>query len=233
MKTLAIIPARGGSKGIPRKNLRPLAGKPLIYYCINACLQSSMISEIVVSTDDDEIAMFANRFGADVLLRPESLSNDKVTLDPVITHAYKWSCINYDTSFDTVITVQPTSPLIQSDNLDNALLLFKNGFDTIISVVDDRHLSWKLDSGNAVPNYKARVNRQELPANFKETGAIIACKAHVLEKNQSRIGENIGLFEIEHERSFDIDSISEFQLCESLLSRKNIVFHIKGNSKIG
>ena len=87
IKCVAIIPARGGSKGIPRKNLRPRAGKPLIFYSINACIKAKGITDIVVTTDDDEIALFAVRFGAKVFMRDPKIATDLATLDPVIIDA--------------------------------------------------------------------------------------------------------------------------------------------------
>ncbi len=233
-KTIAIIPARGGSKGIPRKNLRPIAGKPLIYYSIHACVNAKNIDTVLVSTDDEEIALFASRFGAKVLMRPEDLANDAATLDPVIEHAADWAEKEYATKFDIILTVQPTSPLIKSNDINQALQMFENtSYDTVLSVVDDRHLCWTSKNGKIIPEYVERVNRQQLPTRFKETGAIIACKRGNIKTYQSRIGEDIGLFEVEQEKSFDIDTISDFSLCENLLLRKKIVFNIIGNSSIG
>jgi CMP-N-acetylneuraminic acid synthetase/spore coat polysaccharide biosynthesis predicted glycosyltransferase SpsG len=231
MNIVAVIPARGGSKGIPRKNLRPMAGNPLIFYSINACLNAKSISKVIVTTDDDEIALFASRFGAEVIMRPAELGADHITLDPVILHAVESSSFGDDV--DVVVTVQPTSPLITSDDIDGAMACFNDeSCDTVLSVVDDRHLCWALSNGKATPNYSERVNRQQLPSNYKETGAVIACRKSVL-KTGTRIGSSIQLHEVEHENSFDIDTLSDFYLCESLLGRKKIVFYVAGNSSIG
>jgi CMP-N-acetylneuraminic acid synthetase/spore coat polysaccharide biosynthesis predicted glycosyltransferase SpsG len=234
MKVIAIIPARGGSKSIPRKNLRPIAGKPLIYYSISACVSSSKVSTVVVSTDDEEIALFAERFGSSVLMRPDSLADDKTTLDPVIAHALEFYSAD-GSEWDVVLTVQPTSPLITASDIDNVLTYFEKDepCDSVISVVDDRHLTWGLEGKNPVPQYRERVNRQQLPVKFKETGAIIACRTNILRETGSRIGSRISLYEISHEKSFDIDTISDFFLCESLLQRKTITFVVTGNSKVG
>lgn len=231
MNIIAVIPARGGSKGIPRKNLRPMAGHPLIFYSIKACIEAKSISQVVVTTDDDEIALFATRFGAKVVMRPEELGADDITLDPVIQHAVE--NLEGGEVIDVVMTVQPTSPLITSEDIDDAMALFKNhACDTVLSVVDDRHLCWSIDNGKPSPEYSERVNRQQLPASFKETGAIIACRKEVLDSG-TRIGNSIQLYEVEHENSFDIDTLSDFYLCESLLGRKKIVFFVAGNSSIG
>ncbi|MGH8630308.1 MAG: cytidylyltransferase domain-containing protein, partial [Burkholderiales bacterium] len=112
INVLAVIPARGGSKGIPRKNLRPLAGKPLIWYAIQACLAVRPRMRVVVSTDDEEIALFAERFGAEVLQRSPALAGDEVTLDPVIVHVVQQSEERWRERYEVIVTVQPTSPLL-------------------------------------------------------------------------------------------------------------------------
>ncbi|OZG70494.1 hypothetical protein BTA51_25510 [Hahella sp. CCB-MM4] len=235
MSTLAIIPARGGSKGIPRKNLRPVNGKPLLFYSIQACLMAEEIDAVVVSTDDDEIALFAERFGAKALIRPQSLSGDEVTIDPVVIHATEQAELQQGTSYDFVITVQPTSPLIRSVELDEALLKLKQSdqSDSILSVVDDRHLCWTTDgTGKTIPEYEKRVNRQHLPARFKETGALIACRRNILDSG-TRIGNNILLYEMPPSRSFDIDSYTDLVLCEAVLRRKRIAFVVTGSKTTG
>lgn len=233
MNTVAIIPARGGSKGIPRKNLRPMAGKPLIYYSINACLQSSEITDVVVSTDDEEIALFAERFGADVIYRDEQLSNDLATIDPVIENAVKRYEEDKRKKYDVVITVQPTSPLVTDKEITNAVIQFKKEkVDTLMSVVDDRHLCWELKNSVPIPAYRERVNRQELPKKYKETGAVIICKRETLDSG-SRIGSSVSLFIMEHDKSHDIDTLSDFYLCESLLKSRYVLFVVAGNKNIG
>lgn len=234
MKTLVVIPARGGSKGIPRKSLRPLAGAPLISYAIKAALQAKGISAVVVTTDDDEMALFAKRFGAQVVQRGEDLSSDLITLDPVIIHAHKMMEERDGVSYDVVLTVQPTSPLITPDDIEKAIDFFEQGsdVDTVLSVVDDRHLRWENDNGKLKPAYQARVNRQLLPPMYRETGAVIACRRHVLATG-TRIGANVKLQEIPYERSFDIDSVYDWYVCENILKKKRIVFNVVGYPEVG
>lgn len=233
MRVVVVIPARGGSKGIPRKNLRPLAGKPLIYYAIQAAKNAKAVNDVYVSTDDEEIALFAERFGAKVVMRPPLLADDIATLDPTIKDAVeRIECI--DGIYDLVLTVQPTSPLINPLDISNCVEIFASNkeVDTVISVVDDRHLCWSVDNGKAVPVYQHRVNRQELPSNYRETGAVIACRRNVL-RNGSRIGKNVELLEIPHLRSFDIDTYADFYLCESMLLRRRLVFVVIGYPEVG
>lgn len=233
MNTIVVIPARGGSKGIPRKNLRPLAGMPMIYYAINASLKAKLVDRVVVTTDDDEIALFAERFGAISIRRPVSLANDVATLDPVIAHATKAAESELKESFNLVVTVQPTSPLVNSSDIDCVLSLFNDPtVDTALTVVEDRHLCWGFNGEVVVPKYSNRVNRQQLPENFKETGAVIACRRDQLSTG-TRIGKKVALHVVPNERSFDIDSFSDLYLCESILNRKRVVFTVIGRQDFG
>jgi len=233
MNVLAVIPARGGSKGIPRKNLRPLAGKPLMSYAIQACLDSRRISLLVVTTDDEEIALLGERLGAEIVRRPSELADDRTTLDPVIVHATAAAESQWNTRYDVVLTVQPTSPLLRGTDIDEALQRFEDdAIDTVLSVTDDRHLCWGIAGGIPVPRYSERVNRQWLPANFRETGSIIACRREQLERG-TRIGRRVELLVVHHERSVDIDSLSDLYHCESILSRRRIVFTVVGRAQLG
>lgn len=232
-KNIVIIPARGGSKGIPRKNLRPLGGFPLISYSIKAALQSVLTDIVVVTTDDEEIALLAERFGAFVITRPAHLADDKTTLDPVVKHAVEYCEQNFNVEYKNVATVQPTSPLIRYQDIDAIfLLLNEKNCDTAQTVVDDRHLSWGIENNKAFPLYIERVNRQSLPAQFKETGAVIACSRQQLALG-TRIGDVVELHEVPQNVSFDIDTFADLYLCEAMLSRKLIVFTVVGYADVG
>lgn len=233
MKNLIVIPARGGSKGIPRKNLRPLVGRPLIFYSIKSALNSGLKARVVVTTDDDEIALFSSRFGADVVLRGENLSSDNITLDPVIVDALIQCEKKYNESYKNIVTIQPTSPLVRANDIEGAVSLLESGqFNTVLSVVDDRHLCWTVEDENVFPTYTKRVNRQQLPPNYKETGAIIACTRTQIQSG-TRIGSDVGILEVPYESSFDIDSFADLYLCEALLMRKKIVFTVVGYPEVG
>lgn len=232
-KTLIIIPARGGSKTIPRKNLRPLNGKPLISYVIEACLNATTADRIVVSTEDNEISLFSKRFGADVLQRPHELSEDSVPIDPVVVHAVKSCEKKWKEKYNYIVTIQPTSPLLLGSDIDSVVSRLKDGkIDTIISVCEDKHLRWKIEDDEVIQAYDKRVNRQFLPDVYKETGAIIACKRSVIKAN-TRVGNKIALHIIEPSRSIDIDTYNDFWLCELILKKKKIVIAVSGNSTIG
>jgi len=233
LNILAVIPARGGSKGIPRKNIRLMCGKPLISYSIENALNSKFDLDVVVSTDDDEIERIALLYGAQVIKRPEELAQDNVTLDPVIYHALIKMEKRNNIIYDIVITMQPTSPLLKSSTLDNAIKYFiKNNFDTVISGINRPYLSWTEIEGKLVPLYKERLNRQYLPKNLIETGAFFITKRKFVKEN-SRLGANVSIYEVSENESIDIDSPKDWWVAEKYLSKKNILIRTDGYSEIG
>lgn len=231
---LVIIPARGGSKGIPRKNLRPLNGVPLIYYSINLALRSAFKPDVYVSTDDSEIAYFAEKFGANVHRRDKTLGGDLITLDPVIYEAYTSISNERNKKYDFVITLQPTSPLLSVNSLDQAIgqMVSSPEIETTLSAVNDTHLTWGKNETGFVPNYAARVNRQLLPPVYKETGGFFISRASIVTPT-SRIGKKISLFVVPTHEAIDIDSFEDWSLCEYFLNRKTIVFNVSGYHEIG
>ena len=234
-KILVVIPARGGSKGIPRKNIRLLNNKPLISYSIDIAKASQYVDDVVVTTDDSEIALIAEKFGASVIRRTGELAEDDVPLDPVIYDAMiQKEKLAFD-EYDIVITLQPTSPLLKPQTLDSAIEKFEDfGVDSVISVVDDRHLSWGYDENNQryFPNYIERVNRQYLPKSFKETGAILATRRSFVHEN-SRLGTNIDLVEVSREESVDIDNYDDWWIAENYLQKKRIAIVVNAYDEIG
>lgn len=233
MKILAVIPARGGSKGIPKKNIRLMNGKPLISYAINTARKSKYITDVFVSTDNNEIADISKKNGANIVFRGENLSSDLITLDPVIYHAMKQAEKISSCKYDVVVTLQPTSPLLTVDTLDEGIEYFINQkLDTVISVVNKPHLSWGKQDGELVPLYEKRKNRQELPAQYFETGAFVIAKSNCIREN-TRIGENMSVYEIPEQESIDIDDKNDWILAESLLKRKKIVFRVNGYIELG
>ena len=232
-KIIAIIPARGGSKGIPRKNIRLLAGKPLIAYTIEAASKSKYIDRAIVSTEDEEIAEISKLHSAEVIKRPNELGEDNVTLDPVIFHAVNSIEKKEDIKYDFVLTIQPTSPLLTTETLNKTIEIMLNGdYDTLISVKDETHLYWTKKDGGFIPIYKERKNRQNLDPIYKETGAILISKREsIIEDN--RIGDKIFLFEIPKEESIDIDTYQDWWIAENLLKKQTIVFRVDGDNEIG
>ena len=234
-KILVVIPARGGSKGIPRKNIRLLNRRPLISYPINIAKSSEYVDDIVVTTDDSEIASLSEKFGASVIMRSEELSGDDVPLDPVVYDAMvKKEKQTFD-EYDIVVTLQPTSPLLKPSTLDSAIEKFDDfAIDTVLSVVDDRHLSWGYDEKNQryFPNYIERKNRQFLPKDFRETGAIFITRRHFVHED-SRLGTNLELIELSRQESVDIDNYEGWWIAENYLIKRKVAFVVNAYDEIG
>jgi len=234
MNILVVIPARGGSKGIPRKNLRTLAGKPLIYYGIQTALKSKYSPDVYVSSDDDEILTISQKVGAKRLKRDASKAEDATTLDPVIYDAYIKIKAEEGKEYDLIITLQPTSPLLKTASFDAAIdvMLAKPSIDTVIAANDDTHLTWKKEGEKFLPNYKKRVNRQYLTPVFKETGGFLITRSNIISEN-NRIGENVELYLLDGGENIDIDTYEDWNLCEYYLKRKKILFVVSGYQEIG
>ena len=179
MSVAVVIPARGGSKGIPRKNMRLMNGKPLIAYAIENALASRYVDKVLVSSDSEEVLAFASQYDNVLALGRESrLAQDAVTLDPVVYDAI--SRCEADGLFDVVVTLQPTSPLLSVETLDAALEYFLSSeLDTLISVVNNPHLSWMEDSSG--PRFFRRTRNVSTANSFR---AIMSKR----ELSSSRVG---------------------------------------------
>tara|TARA_B110000003_G_scaffold274585_1_gene314906 strand:+ start:300 stop:1925 length:1626 start_codon:yes stop_codon:yes gene_type:complete len=234
MNILVVIPARGGSKGIPRKNLRLLGEKPLLYYSINNALQSRYNLDIFISSEDDEILNTACKFGAKIHKRDLNIADDETTLDPVIYDCYLHAKKVENKEYDLIITMQPTSPLLSTLSLDNAIseIMDNECIDTIIAAKDATHLSWRKENEQFIPNYTERVNRQYLTPEFTETGAFLITRNTIISEN-NRIGENVDLALLTEGEEIDIDTYEDWNLCEYYLKRKHILFVVTGNSIVG
>lgn len=232
---LVVIPARGGSKGIPRKNLRLLNNKPLISYAIETAKASQYVDDVVVTTDDSQIALIAEKFGASVVRRSKELATDEISLDPVIHDAMVQKEKQAFDEYDIIITLQPTSPLIQSETLDKAIEKFEDfSLDSVISVVDDRHLSWGYDEKNHryFPNYIERVDKRSLPKSFRETGAILATRRNFVHVD-SRLGTNIDIVEVSREESVNIENYEDWWIAENYLQKKRTAIVVNASDDIG
>lgn len=230
-RVIAIIPARGGSKGIPRKNIKPLHGRPLIAYAIRTALASSLVDRVLVSSDDEEILRAAERHGAAAYRRPPELADDSTPLDPVIEDAFKHEA----ESFDVVMTIQPTSPLLSPETLDAAIRTLVDGEKaSVLTLTDRTHLYWKEKDGAIVPDFAARVNRQYLPKTYGETGAIIGCTAEQLLSTGTRINPRSSSFVVTGAaESVDVDTYHDWQLAEAILGTRRYGINVIGNAKTG
>ena len=222
-RSLAIIPARGGSKGIPGKNLRELAGKPLIAWSILAARAAARVDRVVVSTDDEAIAEAARAYGAEVpFLRPAHLATDAAPTEPVMAHALDW----YEAageSFHNIILLQPTSPLRREGTIDAALARFEaEGADSLLGVCETHHFFWRRGAdgdAEALYDYRNRPRRQDIaPADrrYRETGSIYISRTEAFRDSGNRLSGKIIMFEMAEEESWELDSEADFQILEAL-----------------
>jgi spore coat polysaccharide biosynthesis predicted glycosyltransferase SpsG/CMP-N-acetylneuraminic acid synthetase len=209
-------------------------GKPLIFYSIDCAKKSIYNPDIFVSSDDDEILLLAKKFGALTHKRPASLSTDRVTLDPVVCEAYNSIIKNNDNNYTLVVTLQPTSPLLKTSSLDGAIskMMANPSIDTIISARLDTHLIWSKEGNNYIPKYEKRLNRQDLPPVYRETGGFMITRKGVL-STDTRIGKKVEVFPLTNGEEIDIDSYEDWNTCEFLMKRKKILFVVAGNNNIG
>lgn len=228
MKVLAVIPARAGSKGIPNKNIRIINGRPLIYYSIDNAKKSKYITDIIVSTDSEDVIMIAKQMGVNYKRRDAALSGDAITLDSVI-----YDAIPAGEQYDYIITMQPTSPTLRVETLDAAIeYAIKNDLDTVISAINAPHLTWGEKDGKKVPNYTERLNRQYLPACYSETGAFVISKQSIVTP-KTRIGEKVDVYEIPEDESQDIDNFSDLQSAALTLRNPKVAIYVNGNGARG
>jgi len=224
---IAVIPARGGSKGVPKKNIRLVCNKPLISYSINAALSSSYVTRIVVSTDDPDIASISEKCGAEVLMRPVELSGDTVSASDVVIHVGE-TLLKKGQIPDILIMLQPTSPLRTSGDIDNALQLFmENECDSVISVIKEEHPPlWclKIVDKYLEPMFgweNLKKTRQEFPESYKPNGAIFIASLKTLKEQDGFYCGKLLPYIMPPERSVDIDSEMDLTLAQFLLEVRN------------
>lgn len=231
-EVLALIPARGGSKGIPRKNIRDFAGAPLIAWSIAAAIRAETVTRVIVSTDDQEIAAVAREWGAETpFLRPAELAQDETTDYPVFRHALDWLSAHENYHPEVVVQLRPTSPVRPLRCVDEAvrLLLAHPSADCVRGVVpsgQNPFKMWKLDaeSGRMLPLLQLEslaepynAPRQSLPKTYWQTGHIDAIRAHTILEKASLTGDEIWPLMIDARFTVDIDTPADWERYERLL----------------
>jgi N-acylneuraminate cytidylyltransferase len=226
MNIVAIIPARGGSKRIPHKSTRLLAGKPLIAHTIEHACKSVLIDRVVVSTDSESIANVSKEYGAEVLMRPDDISGDKATSESALVHALDKLKEKDGYEPDIVVFLQCTSPIRNDDDIDNAINVFiDTEADSLLSVCKFDKFIWKPDNGSMAPinyDYRKRCREQDFPTQYMENGSMYIFKPWVINLLDNRLGGNIMVYEMEWMNSFQIDSVEDLELCKLLLERGDI-----------
>lgn len=229
MKILALIPARGGSKGVPQKNSKLLAGKPLIQYTIDVAKNTNLIDTVVVSSDDDKIINISKQLGAEVpFKRPENLALDSSPTLPVLIHALQY----YESlgkKFEAVCLLQPTSPFRTKVFLEKAIKQFiKTETDSLVSVQEvpheyNPHWTFVTDEKNqlqiATNDKKIITRRQDLPKAFHRDGAIYITKTKVIKEQKSLYGNSIAYIQSPKENYVNIDTLEDWEKAENIASK--------------
>lgn len=235
---VGIIPARGGSKGIPRKNIRPLLGKPLIYYTLSTALRCKALDRVVVSTEDEEIARIAKACGAEVpFLRPSFLAADETPMLPVVKHALDWLLQNEGYSCQVAVVLQANSPLMRTEDIDRVIeKLVTSRADVVYTVCKVEHpAQWLQRLEGDMPSFifpESQIGdfkrRQNLESLFRSTGTISAIRTDYLLQNYERnprlhlplMGQNSRVVVLDPISSLDIDSLMDLYLAETILTKR-------------
>lgn len=226
---LCVIPARGGSKGVPRKNIRPIAGRPLIDYTIKAALGSGMIDHVVVSTEDEEIAAVAVQCGAETVKRPMELAVDTALTEPVLMHALEtMEASGFKPDF--IALIQPTSPFLTSEVIKQAIDKVVNGdFDSCITVFlpHGHEFKWRKneETGQFIPEHDVehRPRRQDLPKVYHENGAFYITRTELFKQTKNRFGGTVAkvtAVEMSEIDSLQIDNFHDLWLTEKLIEKR-------------
>ncbi len=231
MKVLAIIPARGGSKGVPRKNIREVEGKPLIAYTIETALACTDLSKVIVSTDDLEIKEVSEKYGAEVHLRPEELANDTAN----VADAVEYVLNAQDEEYDIVFLLQPTSPLRLPQDITNTIKFFKEDKDLegVISVVSvgDNHPArmYSLDDAqhmNSNDKSLEYTRRQDLPKLYIRNGSIYAVTTKVFREQKTLMPEHKKAYVMDSKWAVNIDEERDLDILEVVLPRWKELYNI-------
>jgi len=227
VRILCVVPARGGSKGVPRKNLRLVGGKPLIVWTLEQALSARPAMDVVVSTDDEEIAAVARSAGALVpFLRPADLARDTTPTEPVVRHAIA-AAREADAAPDAVMLLQATSPVRLPGTLSRALAqLDATGVDSLVGVVPQAPFIWTEGTADGGPtaayDVTARPRRQDLtPATlrYRETGSIYLTRTWVYDELDNRIGGRVGLFVMDELEGIDVDTELDLEVADRRLTQ--------------
>ncbi len=237
--TIAIIPARGGSKEVPGKNLKPLHNSPLIAHTIRAARRVESIDRVIVSSDDEEILAVSRATGAEVIQRPEDLATDESPTEPALEHVVK-TIEESGAKVGTVVLLQCTSPLRNEEDIDNALRLFNDtNADSLVSVCRTHAFFWKREESShraiSTYDYRKRPRRQDIKEEdvlYKENGAIYITKRDILMKRHNRLGGNIVMFVMAEHYSMEIDSEFDFWIADEIMKSPKHFFLQKHEMQI-
>ncbi len=220
MSAVAIIPARGGSKGMPRKNVYPFSGKPLICWCIDAARQAKLVDQVVVSTDDAEISEISRAAGATVIMRPDDISTDIASSEDALIHALG----SLDKLPELTVFLQCTSPLTQSEDIDQCIqTLLDAKADSAFTATESHRFLWKNPADATGINHdgKERKRRQDLEPEYAENGAVYVMRTEGFLQARHRFFGKTAISEMPSTRSWEIDTPEDIQVAEALASLGN------------
>ena len=217
MTTYAIIPARGGSKGVHKKNLHLLNGKPLLYYSICAALGSKLIDDVYVSSDDNEILEYASSAGARTIQRPAELSTDSASSECALIHFAE------NVEFDNLVFLQATSPLMTASILDDAMKVFLSGkYSSVVSVFEDHGFWWNYDEPLYNP-MKRHMRQENKNKRYKESGMFYITSKKDLLSSRCRFSGKSHSFVHSKIVGYDIDDLDDFKIVESIMEKINVI----------
>lgn len=225
-KTTVIIPARGGSKGIPRKNIAPLYGKPMLAWSIEEALKADTVDRVIVSTDSDEIAAVAKKYGAEVIMRPEEISGDFATSESVLLHALYTLREQGDDLPETTVFLHCSTPLTLAADIDGTVRAMKRAeADSALAVVPFYGYFWKTDetTGEVVPDGHEKgehPRRQERTPKSLEAGAVYVMNTEGFLQHKKRVFGQVGVYEMPAERYYDIDTPTDLTVAEVLIAKQ-------------
>lgn len=221
-RIVAIIPARGGSKGIKGKNLASLAGRPLLAYTVDAARRAPEIDDVLVSTDSDEIAAFAETAGATVVRRPAGLSGDTAASESALLHALDDWRLRHGGDPDLVVFLQATSPLRPAEAVSGAIqTLLAAGADSLFSASSVHGFVWRLDGDRPESvsyDYRRRPRRQDAVKHFEENGSIYVFRPWVLRRTGNRLGGRIAMYPMDWVYAIQIDEPGDLSRVERLMA---------------
>jgi len=217
-----IILARGGSKGIPGKNVLLIAGKPLIAWSIEQSLNSPLIDSTWVSSDSDKILEIAQSFGANPIKRPPEIAGDKSSSEEAWLHAIDYIHSTHNIGLDAIVGLQPTSPIRESSDLTCAIETFKEkGYDSMFSISKPLEgFRWQMTDGllqSVDYDYTQRKMRQNIQETYYENGSFYIFKPSIIQKYNNRLGGKIGMFKMDFYKTFQIDEPEDIRMCEIIM----------------
>ena len=233
LRVVAVVPARGGTDSVPYLNIKRLGDRPLLAHTLEAAKGAACVDRVVVTTDDPRVAEVARAHGGEVpFLRPPDLAADIPSLKPVIVHAVREIEKGGDRP-DVVVVLQATSPFRSSEAVDQAVdRLVSGGFDTVLSVTEDRTLNWRAADGMLQPLFEREGRREEQEPVYKENGAVVALRRAVLD-GPSRFGERVGYLVLDKRAAFTVHDLEDFWMAERLLAQPRVLFRVDGGAALG